>query len=107
MRCTAVALAALGGAAILLGSSLASVNAGAPAPPAFYKDVLPILQNHCQSCHRVGEAAPMPLVSYEQARPWARKIADAVQMRMMPPWFADARYGHFANDPSLNEQEIA
>jgi hypothetical protein len=49
----------------------------------------------------------MPLVSYEQARPWAKKMADAVQMRMMPPWFADAHFGHFSNDPSLNEQEIA
>src|SRR5271170_2349271 len=61
--------------------------------PTFYKDVLPILQNKCQSCHRSGEAAPMPLVSYEQTRPWARKMADAVEMKMMPPWFADPRYG--------------
>jgi len=75
--------------------------------PTFYKDVLPILQNKCQSCHRSGEAAPMPLVTYEQTRPWAGKIAAAVEMRMMPPWFADPRYGHFANDPSLSEQQIA
>jgi hypothetical protein len=73
----------------------------------FYKDVLPILQKSCQSCHRAGENAPMALVSYEQTRPWANAIADAVQMRMMPPWFADPRYGHFANDPSLSEAQIA
>ncbi len=78
-----------------------------PSAPTFYKDVVPILQNKCQSCHRVGEAAPMPLVTYEQTRPWAGKIAAAVEMRMMPPWFADSRYGHFANDPSLSEQQIA
>ena len=65
------------------------------------------MQNHCQSCHRAGEVAPMALETYDQTRPWARKIADAVEMKMMPPWFADPRYGHFANDPSLTEQEIA
>jgi len=76
-------------------------------PPTFYKDVLPILQEHCQSCHRPGEAAPMPLVTYEQAKPWAKKMAAAVEMKMMPPWFADPRFGHFANDPSLAQEEIA
>src|SRR5271169_1277330 len=77
------------------------------APPTFYKDVLPILQDHCQSCHRAGEVAPMPLVTYEQTRPWAGAMAHAVEMKMMPPWFADARYGHFANDVSLTPQQIA
>ncbi len=77
------------------------------AVPTFYKDVLPILENKCQSCHRNGEPAPMPLVTYEQTRPWAGQIAAAVEMKMMPPWFADPRYGHFANDPSLSEEQIA
>jgi hypothetical protein len=80
---------------------------GMSAAPAFYKDVLPILQDHCQSCHRVGEVAPMPLVTYEQSRPWAAAIARAVEMKMMPPWFADPRYGHFSNDVSLTPQQIA
>jgi len=71
--------------------------------PTFYKDVLPILQDHCQSCHREGEVAPMPLETYEQARAWAPAIAHQVEMKMMPPWFADPRYGHFANDASLSE----
>jgi len=75
--------------------------------PTFYKDVLPILQGHCQSCHRAGEVAPMPLVTYEQTRPWAGAMAHAVGMKMMPPWFADPRYGHFANDVSLAPQQIA
>ena len=74
--------------------------------PTFYKDVLPILQEKCQSCHRNGEPAPMPLMTYEQTRPWAGKIAAAVAMRMMPPWFADPRFGHFANDTSLSAEEI-
>jgi hypothetical protein len=78
-----------------------------PAPPTFNRDVLPILQTHCQSCHRPGEIAPMPFVTYEHTHPWAKQIAAAVQMKMMPPWFADPRYGKFANDPSLTLEEIA
>jgi hypothetical protein len=74
--------------------------------PTFYKDVLPILQEKCQSCHRAGEPAPMALMTYEQARPWAGKMAAAVDMKMMPPWFADPRYGKFSNDPSLSVEEI-
>ena len=49
----------------------------------------------------------MPLVSYEQSLPWAASIAHAVEMKMMPPWFADSRYGHFANDVSLTDPQIA
>jgi len=75
--------------------------------PTFYKDVLPILQDKCQSCHRTGEPAPMGLVTYGQTRPWAQKIAAAVSMKMMPPWFADPRYGSFSNDPSLTAEQIA
>ncbi len=48
----------------------------------------------------------MPLITYEQTRPWADKIENAVRMKMMPPWFADPRYGHFVNDPSLSEEQI-
>jgi hypothetical protein len=76
-------------------------------PPTFYKDVLPILEHDCQTCHRPKEVAPMPLVTYEQTRPWAGAMAHAVEMKMMPPWFADARYGRFANDSSLTPQQIA
>ncbi|HKF05174.1 MAG TPA: hypothetical protein VKB49_22845 [Candidatus Sulfotelmatobacter sp.] len=76
------------------------------ASPTFYKDILPILQDHCQVCHRPGEIAPMPLVTYEETRPWAPAIAHSVGMKMMPPWFADARFGHFSNDPSLTDHQI-
>jgi mono/diheme cytochrome c family protein len=75
-------------------------------PPAFYRDVLPILQQHCQSCHRTGEIAPMPLVTYDQVRSRANEIATTVSQRKMPPWFADPRFGHFSNDPSLTPDEI-
>src|ERR1700730_4141100 len=76
-------------------------------PPVFYRDVLPILQQHCQACHRSGEIAPMPLVTYDQARLYAPVIANKVAARIMPPWFADPQFGHFSNDPTLTAQEIA
>jgi hypothetical protein len=77
------------------------------AVPLFYQDVLPILERRCQSCHRAGEAAPMALQTYEQARPYARAIRDAVLRHTMPPWFADAPAGAFANDPRLPAAEIS
>src|ERR1051326_2889547 len=72
----------------------------------FYKDVLPVLQDHCQQCHRPGQIAPMPLITYAQARTNAKAMARVVDSRKMPPWFADPKYGHFANNPSLSSEEI-
>lgn len=77
-----------------------------PANVTFYKDVLPIFQKNCQTCHRPGEIGPMPLLSYENARPWAKSIRTAVLTRKMPPWFADPKYAHFSNDRSLSEHDI-
>jgi hypothetical protein len=78
----------------------------AMAQPLFYKDILPILQTHCQECHRPGEIAPMPLLTYADSRPWAKAIREQTIARKMPPWFADPAYGHFANDRSLSRNEI-
>jgi hypothetical protein len=72
----------------------------------FHKNVEPILQAHCQSCHRPGQTAPMSLLSYDSARPWAKAMKNAVLTRKMPPWFADPRYGHFTNDRSLKQSDI-
>lgn len=72
----------------------------------FHKEVEPILQQHCQECHRPGEIGPMPLLTYEQARPWARSIKTAVLKKQMPPWPADPQYGHFSNDRSLTKAQI-
>jgi hypothetical protein len=74
--------------------------------PTFYKDILPILQQHCQLCHRSGEIAPMSLVTYTQTRPYAARMKRMTASRMMPPWFADPRFGHFANDISLSPEQI-
>jgi hypothetical protein len=72
----------------------------------FTKDVLPVLQKNCQSCHRPGQVAPMSLLTYQEARPWAKAIKAAVTARKMPPWFADPKYGHFVNDRSLKPSDI-
>ena len=66
-----------------------------------------MLEQHCQTCHRAGEIAPFPLVTYEDTKPWAKLIASSVEARKMPPWFADPCCGHFSNDPSLTSEEIA
>src|SRR5439155_24481725 len=75
----------------------------------FTRDVAPILQNRCQVCHRPNTFAPMSLVTYEEARPWAKSIKQKVLAREMPPWFIDKNIGvqHFSNDASLTDQEIA
>ena len=91
----------------LVAASPLYLMAAESSSPTFYKDVLPILQTNCQSCHRPGEVAPMSLLTYEQARPWAKAIQKAVVNRAMPPWFADPNYGHFANQRRLSDREIA
>jgi len=71
----------------------------------FYRDVLPILQNRCQECHRQGQLAPTAFSTYRETRPWAKAIREAVLTRTMPPWFADPCCGKFANDRSLTASE--
>jgi hypothetical protein len=90
---------------ILLLIALCRLAASAQ-PVTFDRDVLPILQKRCQSCHRPGQLAPMSLLTFQDARPWAKAIRTVVASRKMPPWLADPRYGHFANDPSLRQTEI-
>src|SRR5713101_3422719 len=97
-------IAASSFAALFLQAS-AAFPQSSPASPTFYRDVLPILQKHCQNCHRPGEMA-FPLMTYDQAAARARAIRDSVVTKKMPPWLADPDYGHFANDPSLSPGEI-
>lgn len=79
----------------------------------FTKDVLPILQENCQDCHRPGGAnlggmvAPMAFSTYQETRPWAKAIARAVTTRTMPPWDAAPEFaGHFSNERSLTQVQI-
>jgi len=75
----------------------------------FAKDVAPILQRSCQTCHRSGAIAPMALVTYQDVRPWVRSIRQKVTSREMPPWYIDRSVGihKFKEDPSLTDSEIA
>jgi hypothetical protein len=85
---------------------LAPVVAGAQTP-TFSKDVAPILYSKCVECHRPTMFAPMSLVKYDEARPWAKAIRTRVAARTMPPWGADPAHGTFKNDPRLSDKEIA
>ena len=88
-------------------AGMAFAAAAIAAPVTFNKDVLPVLQKNCQGCHRPGQIGPMPLLTYQNTRPWAKAIKEAVLTKKMPPWFADPRYGHFANERKLTDSEIA
>lgn len=93
----------------LLSATIATAGvsaAGWGKQVTFTKDVLPILQNRCQVCHRPGEAGPMPFLTYRDTRPWAKAIREAVLLKKMPPWNADPHYGKFLNDWSLSQREI-
>jgi len=84
----------------------ADATSSSTSSVTFNKDVLPILQANCQTCHRPGEIGPMPLLTYDGTRPWAKAIKAAVASRKMPPWFADPKFGHWANDRSLAQSDI-
>jgi hypothetical protein len=79
---------------------------GNMSAPTYTKNVAPILQKHCQSCHRPGEAAPFSMLTYEETRAWAGAMKMAVRQKMMPPWYADPKVGHFSNDRSLSQEDI-
>ena len=94
-------------AIILVPATAATAQTGAPGS-TFSKDVAPILQAKCQGCHRPGEMGPMPLLTYAEARPWARAIKTRVAARSMPPWHLDSTVGiqKFKNDMSLSQDQI-
>jgi len=91
---------------ILSALLLAPVSAGAQTP-TFAKDVAPIFYSKCVECHRPTMFAPMSLVKFDDARPWAKSIRNRVSTRTMPPWGADPAHGVFKNDPRLTDKEIA
>ena len=103
---TLTALIILAGAFYLSSLSSAYGITKSKAAVTFNKDVAPILFKNCVECHRPGESAPMSLLSYKDARPWARSIREKVVSREMPPWHADPRVGQFSNDPRLTQAEI-
>src|SRR5262245_46460095 len=111
---TAAAIALGAVAALPLGSGAAAVVSAQTAlsgDVTFARDIAPILQRSCQNCHRPNGVAPMPLVTYEDVRPWARaiKARTAVGPRagVMPPWYVEKNIGiqHYKDDPSLSDEE--
>jgi hypothetical protein len=89
-----------------LATALAAGTVVKDTQVTFNRDVAPILARNCQGCHRPGEAAPMSLLTYAEARPWAKAIREAVILKRMPPWYADSHYGKFSNDRSLAQADI-
>ena len=110
-----VAVAGLAAALLLAGavpalaqSGVAGAAGAADTAPTFSRDVAPILQRSCQNCHQPTGIAPMSLLTYRDARPWARSIRDRVERRLMPPWHLDTTVGvqDYKNDISLTPDEI-
>jgi hypothetical protein len=101
---------AAGAIAVFSAFTTVSAQRAAAAGPqvTFTKDVAPILQRSCTKCHRPDSIAPMSLLTYEEARPWARSIKTKVSAREMPPWFIERNVGiqKFKDDQSLSDQEI-
>jgi hypothetical protein len=95
--------------AALVPASVFAADIASQAPVTFNKDIAPIFQRACQNCHRPGSIAPMSLLTYSDARPWARSIKQKVATRVMPPWHIDRNVGvgKFKDDPSLSDAEIA
>jgi len=103
---------------LMMGACAAAMMAGgamaeAPQKPTFYKDILPIVQENCQVCHRPGGAnlggmvAPMAFTTYEETRPWAKSMAKEVTERNMPPWDAAPQHtGVFNNERTLTQDQI-
>ena len=103
-------------AMVAFGSALNAQQAATTAAQpevTFHKDIAPILQRSCQNCHRPGQVAPMSLLTYEEARPWARSMKARTAIRdkagAMPPWYIEKNIGiqHYKNDPSLSDEEVA
>jgi peroxiredoxin/mono/diheme cytochrome c family protein len=84
----------------------AKATSSSTATVTYHRDVLPILQNRCQSCHRPGDVGPFPLQTYQQALRWGEEIKNFTQTRQMPPWKAE-QHGVFANERPITDKEIA
>ena len=93
---------------LILAGRAADIAGEKGRPVAFSRDIAPILQRSCQSCHHSGTSAPMSLMTYEETRPWARSIKQRVLLREMPPWHLDKTVGirKYKNDISLSDREI-
>jgi len=82
-----------------------TLTAKEDGPLTYTKHIAPLMQKNCQECHRPGQVGPMSLLTYDDVLSWAETIAEVVEERRMPPWYADPTIGHFSNDRSLSKAE--
>lgn len=102
----AVLTVALGCLAALLFVLSPASSASAGKEVTFSKDIAPIFYKNCAECHRANGIAPMSLLSYKEARPWAKSIREQVVARQMPPWSPDPKFGEFTNDHRLAQKDV-
>jgi hypothetical protein len=100
MRLAATILLALGASASLSAHEVISTKL------TWSQEISRIIYKRCASCHRENGSAPMSLMTYEEARPWAKAIKEEVLERRMPPWGAVKGFGQFREDPSLTAEEM-
>src|SRR5205814_6549594 len=93
---------------VVVGLAAPVMAADTPKPVTFSKDIAPIFQAKCQECHQPNSIAPMSLITYQEARPWAKAIRERVITRQMPPWHIDRSVGvqKFKNDMSLTDEQV-
>ena len=101
-----VALGCLSALCFVFSPVSRAAGSGSAKEVTFSRDVAPIFYKNCAECHRAKDIAPMSLLTYTDARPWARAMKNAVVTKTMPPWFADPNYGHFMNERRLKQAEI-
>ncbi len=113
-RRIAAGFTTVAGVFLVFGTSVFCLTASAAEltsakPVTFTKDIAPIFQEKCQECHRKGTVAPMSLITYDEARPWAKSIKQRVVTKNMPPWHIDQTVGiqKFKNDMSLSDEQIS
>ena len=111
MTARSLVFGSAGALLLTIVASPVNMTAQTAVPPThtYTKDIAPIMQRSCQTCHRPGTNAPMSLLTYEDVRPWARAIKGKVTQRLMPPWHIERNVGiqQFKDDPSLSDAEIA
>jgi mono/diheme cytochrome c family protein len=103
---SATAIIALAALCLFSLPTISADDKPASKQTTFTKDVAPILFKNCAGCHRPDDIAPFSVLSYKEARPWAKSIREKVANREMPPWGAHPSHGEFSNDTRLNQSEI-
>ncbi len=102
----ATVIAVIGAISLAFSTGIGTADTKSKKVVTFNKDIAPIFFKNCAECHRAGEAAPMSLLSYKEARPWAKLIKEKVVSKQMPPWHADPHVGKFSNDRRLSQADI-